>query len=181
MDNTKKNKHLNSVLKQEIENLAVVTAPMIIASTDECGEIITINPAVRTMFGYMEGEMEGCNLLSLIPELEKLEYDEFEEFSDRGDLELFDAKQGEHKDPEEYNYLEKFIYGRVDGEQIVDVKTKDSDGNVLWVEMYIHRAKIQLKTYFIVIIHDITEKKLNDEEVLALNTLLEERVRELRT
>jgi len=139
-----------------------------------------INPAVRTMFGYLEGEMEGENLLSLVPELDDMEYETFEEFSNRGDLEIFDGEKQEYKNSEDYNYLEKFIYGRIDDEQVIDIKTKTNSGEILWVEMYIHRATIQSKTYFIVIIHDITESKLNDEEVLALNTLLEERVRALR-
>jgi len=177
---TATNIHLDSLLKQEIQSLAFVTAPMVIVCTDDSGQILMINPAVRTMFGYLEGEMEGQYLNQLIPELERLEYEAFEESSDRGDLEIFDELKQEKKNSEEYNYLEKFIYGRVDGEQIVELKTKTKAEDILWGEVYIHRVSVQSKTYFIVIIHDITESKLNDEEVLALNTLLEERVRELR-
>ena len=180
MNNTDETHH-NQILKQEIQNLAFVTAPMVIVCTNADGDIIMINPAVRTLFGYLEGEMEGSSFLKLVPELEKLEYESFEEFSNRGDLEMFDTEDSSiSTSMEDYNFLEKFIYGRMDGEQYQEIKTRTSDNEPIWVEMYCFRVTIEGEKYFIVVIHDTTEKKVNEQEVLALNTMLESKVRELR-
>ena len=54
---------------------------------------MTVNPAVRSIFGYLEGELEGDSFLKLIPELEDMSYSFYDKFTSRGELELFDNQE----------------------------------------------------------------------------------------
>ena len=171
----------NIALKLEIDKLTLVTAPMVIACTDAMGEILMINPAARQIFRRLEGEMEGHNFLTLIPELDLIEYDYFEEISNRGDLEIFDDDNDDGdealvKVPVDYNYLERFIYGRVNDNKRSMIRTKNKNGNILWLELSISKVEIDCGDYFIIIANDITENKLNEEKIIALNASLEKRV-----
>lgn len=61
MEHTDEQNLQGKFLKQQINDLFLVTAPMAIICTSIDGNILTVNPAVREIFGFLEGELEGKN------------------------------------------------------------------------------------------------------------------------
>lgn len=153
---------------------------MAIISTNMYGDIMTVNPAVRSIFGYLEGELEGESFLKLVPELESMHYSFYDDFTSRGELELFDAEKEEQsgKTTDESNFLERFYYGINETEEQGVVQTHKKNGESLWVSLFANRVNINANVYYIVIISDITETKLKEQEITQLNESLERRVEE---
>lgn len=153
---------------------------MAIVSTNMYGDIMTVNPAVRSIFGYLEGELEGESFLKLVPELEDMHYSFYDEFTSRGELELFDAEkdEGGRKTTDESNFLERFYYGINETDEQGVIQTHNKSGELLWVNLFANRVTINANIYYIVIISDITETKLKEQEIVQLNESLERRVEE---
>ncbi|NQZ07641.1 MAG: PAS domain S-box protein [Algicola sp.] len=167
-------------LIEQIDKLVLDTAPMAIISTNFYGDIMTVNPAVRSIFGYLEGELEGESFLKLVPEMADLSYSFYDEFTNRGDLELFDdaeAVETRHT-TDESNFLERFYYGIQEGGEQGLLQTHNKNGDVLWINMFANRVAINANNVYIVIISDVTETKLKEQQIIQLNESLERRVAE---
>jgi PAS domain-containing protein len=167
-------------LIEQIDKLVLDTAPMAIISTNFYGDIMTVNPAVRSIFGYLEGELEGESFLKLVPEMADLSYSFYDEFTNRGDLELFDETQAveTRSTTDESNFLERFYYGIQEGEEPGLLQTHNKNGDVLWINMFANRVAINANNFYIVIISDVTETKLKEQQIIQLNESLERRVAE---
>ncbi|MFT7185898.1 MAG: two-component system chemotaxis sensor kinase CheA [Pseudohongiellaceae bacterium] len=165
-----------------IEKLMILTAPVVALSTDEQGIIRLVNPAVFKVFGYYEGEVMGHNLLMLLPELERIEYESFIEVMDRGELEFFGDDEEELDEillPENYNFLERFINGEVaKGKKKGEIQTKDKNGQIKWVDIAINKMNIDEEIMYSVVVNDITDIKKSEGALLRVNEHLEEMVAE---
>lgn len=168
---------------QLIEKLMLLTAPVVALSTDEQGIIQLINPAVLKVFGYYEGEMLGQNLLKLLPELEFIEYESFEETTERGELEFFLDDEEEEAAPEPpaqeegLNYLARFVNGHVaEGKKKGEIQTKDKHGQIKWVDVAISKINVEEHTFYSVVISDITDIKKSEGVLRRVNEHLEEMV-----
>lgn len=160
----------------------ILTAPVVALSTDEQGIIRLVNPAVFKVFGYYEGEVMGHNLLMLLPELERIEYESFIEVMDRGELEFFGDDEEELDEillPENYNFLERFINGEVaKGKKKGEIQTKDKNGQIKWVDIAINKMNIDEEIMYSVVVNDITDIKKSEGALLRVNEHLEEMVAE---
>ncbi len=165
--------------KNLIQNLTFVTASIVIISTDLQGKIRMVNPAVYQVFGYLEGDLIGKNLSFLIPELESKEYDLFEKVTTRGELELLDNPSKSKVDPDaktnkqkEFNYIERFIYGRLHNKGKEEICTKSKNKNSLWIDLSINRIQSPDLNIYSVIIKDITRLKQSAEDLKRINVQL---------
>ena len=168
-----------------LENLIILTAPVVIVSADINGYIRFINPAVQKVFGYYEGEVIDNDILMLLPELEQIEYCEFNYEAERGELEFFpDDKSAELElsvKPEvsqKLSYLEKFVTGRIKNGKKGEIKTKNRHGNLLWIDLSVNKISIGTDTMFSVIISDITATKKSEEALRKINEHLEDLVKQ---
>lgn len=147
------------------------TSKAVIIKTNEEGVINLINPAVRKVFGYLEGEVEGEGLSHLIPELESIEYESIDSAPDSGELELFldeDFEDEVDSDETEYNYLERFVYGQTGGKSKEEIQTRKKDGTPIWIELYISKILTDTNSIYSVFINDITERKRREKEAIQL-------------
>lgn len=160
-------------------HVILTAAPFVIIYTDANGLIEYVNPAVRNVFKYMEGEVEAEPLLKLLPGLEEKQYDSYTVSCNRGDLEIL-TDETKNTSVSQYNYLDRFIFGSSSrgAKEILQARTKQ--GDLIWIQVTINRELIQTDIVYSVIIHDITQQKLHELEVDQLNAELEERVK-LRT
>lgn len=166
-----------------LENLIILTAPVVIVSTDINGIIRFINPFVQQVFGYYEGEVLNKALLILLPELEHIEYCGFANAAERGELEFFvdeqsnkSAQESEQKTSQEHNYLERFVTGTVTQGKKGELKAMHRLGNSLWVDVLVNKITVGHETMFSVIISDITAKKKSEEDLKKINDHLEDMV-----
>lgn len=179
--------HLQKNLQEEVENqtkniyqshLILTKAPFVIIYTDQDGIIQYINPAVYNVFNYLEGEVEGEQLLKLLPELNDIQYDHFRGSIDSGDLEMFADESQIKKSSDSYNYLERFMYGDiVDGDKYI-IQTKSKDGSSIWTTVSIDKDNFRGQSSFTIIIHDVTKLKQKELEVIQINDGLEQTVKE---
>lgn len=153
--------------KSGIEDLIFITAPIVIIGTDNQGLIRFVNPAVYNVFGYFEGEVEGEQLSVLIPELASLEYSDFETTVQRGEVEILDDDALESfNEPEsptkpiaEFNYLERFVFGKVQSGKKGHIQTTNKKGEQIWIDISISQMENTDSKMYCVIINDITENK----------------------
>ncbi len=159
------------------ENLILTTAPFIVFQVNEEGVILAVNPAIRDILGYFEGEIDNTSIYKLFPRLLSLEYTSFDSQEVRGELELLDDDEpDENQDdfstindvPE--NPLERFINGHVaimenKNEHLITAKS----GLEMWLNLEISKAQVQDHYIYIITAQDITSKKLSEKEVLDLN------------
>ena len=165
-------------IKQLTESLILTTAPFVIINTDNQGIIHYINPAVKSVFGYLEGEVENQNLLMLIPGLASAQYDYYNDVQNRGDLEIFDQQQPEHNVHLESSYLERFIQGRVNHGKKSEFQTTTKNNIPLWIDITVNKENINDDTNYFIIIHNITEQKQRQIEIEKLNEQLEDKVKQ---
>lgn len=153
------------------QSLILNTTQGVIIGADNNGTVNFVNPSVRKLFGYLEGEVEGKALAFLIPELEIMKYDDFDVVPDSGELELFQS--GELSDEEddsssslteEHNYLERFLFGRSNERNKGEIQTKKKDGTPIWIEMFVNRVHVSEKSIYSIFINDITSRKQREEE-----------------
>ncbi len=159
------------------ENLILTTAPFIVFQVNEEGYILAVNPAIRDILGYFEGEIDNTSIYKLFPRLLTLEYTSFDSQEVRGELELLDDDDtDEIKDDVSClnnipaSPLERFINGHV---AILENKKEHlltaKSGLDIWLNLEISKAQIQDHYIYIITAQDITSKKLSEKEVIDLN------------
>ncbi len=124
-----------------------------IISISETGMIELFNPAAERLFGYRSEEVVGKNVSMLMPEPYHSEHD---------------------------GYLARYLHT---GQAHIigigrEVTAKRSDGSVFPIELQVSEFSLEGRRQFIGSIHDITERKRAQDEILQLNASLEERVQE---
>lgn len=122
-----------------------------ILTIDQSGNIITANPAAFRIFGYSHEELIGQNVKMLMPEPYHSEHDSYLN-----------------------NYLqtgEKKIIGI--GRE---VKGRRKDGSEFPLELAVNETHTEEGTIFTGILRDITQRKLQEEQINNLNADLERRV-----
>lgn len=168
LEEARKQNHMLEELSRS-QQLILNTSESVIIGVDNNGMVNSINPSVRKIFGYFEGEVEGKELSFLIPELESIQYDEFEFTTDSGELELFESEERDETiTPEEFNYLERFIFGKLEQGIKQELQTRKKDGTPLWIRLSINRVMVEQKWIYSINITDITERKKKEEEALQL-------------
>ena len=168
----------------QTKNLILVTAPFIFITTDIQGKIRNVNPAIRKIFGYYEGDVEGKPLSMLVPELESMEYAYFTQVSMRGELEMFTADWDQGEDTlagdaitiADYNYLERFIYGHAHLTSKSEIETRKSDGTPIWIDLTVNKVIIDDQSLYTIVITEITSRKEKEVEIVRLNEDLEGKV-----
>lgn len=191
MDNSKKTQATSNeliahscLIDKQIVDLILLTAPVIIILTNKDGKIKYANPAVRTIFGYYEGEIEGKDLSWLIPSLETIQYDSFETVSDRGELDLFIEKIPNSPEPKSntdtqtqsgYNYLERFLYGKKNETKKNEIEVQNKTGFTFWIDLYANKIKAADCIFYVFIANDITENKQQQAQIICMNDDLEQR------
>ncbi|WP_420403632.1 response regulator [Nisaea sp.] len=112
-----------------------------IVTIDENGTILHWSPGAESVFGYQTDEALGRNISSMMP---------------REEADKHDAYIG--------NYLrtgQKKIIGI--GREVTGLR---KDGSTVPLELAISEARLEGRTLFIGILHDITERKRNHEELV---------------
>ncbi len=125
-----------------------------IVSISETGMIELINPAVGRMFGYRSFEVVGKNVSMLMPEPYHSEHD---------------------------GYLARYLrtgQAHIIGTAGRELTAKRSDGSLFPIELRVSEFYLEGRRQFIGCIHDITERKRAQDEILLLNAGLEERVQQ---
>lgn len=122
--------------RSESEYRAVLeSSPNVIMRIDHTGTIKSVNPAVYGIFGYKAKELPGKNISVLIPgELSHLLVDGF-----MVSLEERNTETSQHSS---------------------EVKAVTKSGRTIPVELTISECVIESSFYYMVIIHDVSERKL---------------------
>lgn len=132
-------------------NSVIETAIDGIITIDTKGIIESINPAVTKLFGYEEEELLGRNINYLMPSPYKEQHDGYIN-----------------------NYLRS---GRA---KIIgigrEVSAQKKDGTIFPIRLAVSEFKLDDKTTFTGIIHDLTEVKNAQERIKKLNEELEQKV-----
>lgn len=126
-----------------------------IITMDEIGTVDMINPAAAHLFGYSPEEVIGQNVKMLMPTPYRVEHD---------------------------GYLKR--YRETDERRIIgigrEVKGRRKDGSIFPLRLSVGEVLIKEgKRIFTGIIHDLTEVKEAEKEVLKLNQELEQKNQEL--
>ncbi len=134
------------------------TSPSAIVLLDLEGEIIDVNIATESLFGYSKEELIGKKFLNL-------------------DIYCNKALQ---KVSENFNLIVK-------GEEIhrLEIQLKKKDGSLIWIMIRASLIKIGKEILMQAIMHDITERKIAEQELRKINQLktelLERTSHELKT
>ena len=115
------------------------------------GDILTVNPSAAQLFGYEEEEMVGQNINMLMPEPFHTEHD---------------------------GYLENYHQTR--RRKIIgigrEVKGKRKDGSIFPFYLSVSEVKLEDRTIFTGIVHDLTEQKRAEMQLKKYSMELEKRV-----
>ncbi|HJW30517.1 MAG TPA: PAS domain-containing sensor histidine kinase [Saprospiraceae bacterium] len=137
----------------EILQSIVETAIDGIILIDEWGIVVMLNSAATRLFGYRQDEALGQNISFLMPSPHREHHDEYlKAYHDTG-----------HK---------KIIgIGR-------EIEGRRKNGSLFPARLAVSEMEIHGKKYFTGIIHDLTEMKAVEEQIMQLNRELEQLVRE---
>ena len=152
MENSGNTSQYNSVSELAQRLSAVIeTATDAIISISEKGVIETANIAATELFGFTKEEMVGQNVHILMPEPDKSQHDKYIQ-----------------------NYLDTGVAKIIGiGREVIG---KKKDGTIFPMRLSISEVRFQDRYVFTGIIHDITKEKEAESRIVALNTLLEQRV-----
>ncbi|WP_400245052.1 PAS domain S-box protein [Niallia sp. JL1B1071] len=144
-----KNAVFSSILQKALQDTIV--------TFDEEGTIISVNPSVRRMFGYVEEDLLGSSIEVLLHSIES-------------EVSL--------ETPITFNMLVPNFIGRM-----IEAKAKRKNNIVFPVDIYIGDAMVEDYQLFVCTIRDISERKevelLRKQQVDQLEHVVEERTLEL--
>jgi len=115
---------------------------------DQKGNVESINPAMVRLFGYQPDELVGKHFSSLMPELERNNFD---------------------------NYLRRFTTGPdcpMIGFDREEVSVQGKNAIRLFVDISVREMHLQGKLYFTGILRDISKRRVATEHLKALNVQL---------
>ena len=118
---------------------------------DARGVIQSVNPAAADLFGYEPEEMTGQNISMMMPQPHRRQHDGYLE-----------------------NYHKSGV-GKIIGVGR-EVEGKRKDGGTFPFRLSISKVKTDGKVFFTGIVHDLTDQKKAEAELLKLNKELEQRV-----
>ncbi|MEM6722888.1 MAG: PAS domain-containing sensor histidine kinase [Bacteroidota bacterium] len=134
-------------------NAIISTAVDGIITIDKHGIMETVNPAAAHLFGYEVSEMIHRNVRMLMPEPDHSSHDRY------------------------LNNYHQFGIKRIIGIGR-EVQGKRKDGSLFPFKLSISEVQLSDKLIFTGIIHDITQEKAAEAQILRINEELEERVHE---
>ena len=124
-------KYLENVVVHLVDALIVI---------DELGTIESCNPATTHLFGYSEHEMLGKNVITLMPEPDKSEYEAYF-----------------------LNYLETGVAKIIGkGREVVGQR---KDGSVFPMELSVNEYRFEEEKHFIGTLRDISARKAMEQEI----------------
>jgi len=158
--------------KSNLLNILTTTADFAFLVCDKNGVITSANPTVRQLFAKQEGEVEGTEVSTLLPELEHLSQQEVTPIAARGEVDLFDGKV----DVADAYYLEVLAAMKNDGNNF---ETRlICGGQVKWLKVDCYKLRIGRHLAFSLLVHDISKRKQNEAKIHELNQNLEQKVAE---
>lgn len=120
---------------------------------DEYGVVLRANPATSRLFGYAEDYLIGKNVSILMPEPYRSGHDGYiAHYLRTGDARIIGI-------------------GR-------EVEAQKADGTIFPIHLSVSEARWEDRRWFTGMIHDLTDRRRAEAELLAAKTQLEERVRQ---
>jgi len=157
--------------QKDLIDILLVSSDFVFGSTDKEGKILTVTPACREVLKLQEGELEGKNLVDIIPELGMVQHGEFIPVQPRGGLDMWgddgDADLG--VDFMEFLAFHTQESGRFEIETSINMIEK-------WFSVVTNKVLNDDDIIFTIMIRDITKRKHDELEILDLNQNLEARV-----
>src|SRR5499433_3503897 len=129
-------------------------APDGIVEVDSSGRIVLVNPQAERMFGYRREELLGQSVEMLMPD-------------------RFRGRHPAHR--ERYSSQPKM---RPMGSGL-DLRAVRADGTEFAVDINLSPFEAETSGSVVCVIRDVTDRKLAEEQIKALNFSLEQRTREL--
>jgi PAS domain S-box-containing protein len=149
-------RNLNARRLQESRNtLSAIISSAVdgIIIIDGKGTIKMVNEATSKLFGYNDDEMIGRNINMLMPEPHHSQHDGYlDNYKKTGDAKIIGV-------------------GR-------EVKGKRKDGKLFPFRLGVSRVNIEGGMLFTGVVHDLTEQKRQEAEIMQLNEELEQKVEE---
>lgn len=157
-----------------VDNLILSTVPFAVIITTPEGLVLEVNPAVRDIFGLLEGEIEGTNIETILPNIFDNTKNCNDLFVSRGELELFE--ESVPLDVESSNSRLE-VLGGVIGDQKQKVIVKYGRGNKeKWLEVKLNQFTHDDSFLFLMVINDVTDTTRQKIELDKINESLEKRV-----
>lgn len=145
--------HASSILHEAVANAILRTAVDPIIVIQPCGTIVNANRATTDLFGYAFDDLVGSNVNMLMPEPYRSEHD---------------------------GYLTRYLTNG--GPRIIgigrEVEAQRADGSVFPMALAVSEVQTDNDHLFTGIIHDLTERNRQRDELSLANTELEARVEE---
>ena len=144
---------LQQLKAKEIHNRTIVErAGDGIITTDNQGEIESINPAAEEIFGYRDAELAGCNIMAVLS-----------------------SSYTEHED---VNLWENLRINAIEATGVAqEVIGLRKTGEKFFMDLSISEARVGDKTIFVAIVRDVTDRKKAQIAVKRAQEHLETRVR----
>lgn len=162
-----------------LDQLIFTTANLVVYQVIADGTIVAINPAVKDVTGFLEGELEGTSIYEWLPGLKDIEYQSFTSVISHGEIEFLDTDDDETNIDDPQNPLERFIRGTTEFDHLKHEQlSHNKRGEALWFDARINRFEQPEQDLYVVICTDISQRKEREQQILELNLSLEDKVKQ---